>query len=246
MKTTALVLFVTAAIFLIDGFSCVAEETNVVVKGKVKSVSMETSQVEINMATATITENANASVSLVNIQIAERPNETFKIPVDDIVELPPFQDLKGRHKMLGGLLILNPLQSKLIGKDVVLSCFKTKGDSKDLTYLIRRVEVAGFTSDGEPRFNGQIAFSNDSDATIAINGIAGFTEEVSSGPIKAGGTQIVFNNPANIPAKVTITWTDTEGSRKAIVDLDGVRKVGKSGTIAFILGKDHSWKVDLR
>jgi len=224
-----------------------AEKSNVVITGKVKNVTMQTSQVEINMFTATITENRDKSVSLVNIELVDNPDETFKIPVNDIVELPPFQDLKGRHQMLGGLLILSPLQSKLVDKDVKLSCLKAAGDAKKMTYLVRKIEIAGFTSDSEPRFNGQVAFKNESDVAVWVDGVAGFDEEVTCGQVRPGGTQIVFKNPAKIPDQVTITWREeNHDPQKSVVDFGGIRKAGKSGTISLHFTKDRAWRVELQ
>jgi len=222
-------------------------KSDLVIMGKVKAVTMETSQVEINMFTATIVENPNKSVSLVNIKLVGKPDETFKIPVNDIVELPPFQDLKGRHQMLGGLLILSPLQNKLGSKDVKLSCIKAEGDAKQLTYLVRDIEIAGFTPDSHPRFNGQVAFKNESDVVVWVEGVDGFDEEITCGQVRPSGTQIVFKDPAKIPAEVTITWRkENEEAQKSVVDFGGIQKTGKSGTISLHFTKNHTWTVKLQ
>ncbi|MEI8290511.1 MAG: hypothetical protein WCH99_13655 [Verrucomicrobiota bacterium] len=219
----------------------------VVINGKVKSVSLEVSQVEINFSTFAIKENPNTSVSLINIEIMGKTEETFKIPVNDIVELVPFQDLKGRHQMMGGLLILSPLQEKLVDKDVTLSCVKTTGDTKQMTYLVRKVEIAGFTPDSEPKFNGQVAFKNESDVAVWVDSVAGFEGDVKCDQVRPGGTQIVFKSPAKIPSKVTLTWRVQEGKpQTTAVDFDGIRKAGKSGTISFHFTKERSWTVELQ
>jgi hypothetical protein len=220
---------------------------SVAITGKVKSVTMENSSVEINMTTATITEKPDKSVSLVNIEIVDKPEDTFKIPVNDIVELPPFQDLKGRHQMLGGLLILSPLQTKLVDKDVTLSCLKAAGDAKRSTYLVQKIEIAGFKQDSEPKFNGQVAFKNESDVAVWVDAVAGFEEDVKCDQVRPGGTQILFKTPAKIPSKVTLTWRVQEGkSQTTAVDFDGIRKAGKSGTISFHFTKERSWTVELQ
>jgi hypothetical protein len=218
-------------------------KTTVTISGKVKEVTMRTDQVEINFTTFTITQSKDKSVSLVHIQMEGKPDEELVIPVDNIVELRDFRDLKGRHVALGGLLILSPLKDRLVGKNVELVCAKARTGGAHEPCLIVNLKIIGLDLGSAPRFSGEITFKNETDKNVWVDRVLGFEKEVFDGEVlEAGQTRVLLKDPMQLPEKVVIVWWFEKAKpQKNQIDFSELRAAINGGAVLFRFTRDSKW-----
>lgn len=117
---------------------------NSTVKGTVSSVSIRTGEPVIpNLNAPVVNLAAKGSSSTVVIQMSDAKAKEYVIAVPQIVELQGFTDLKGKHEMMGGLLILSDLQKRLVGKDVELKCNKAGEKEGTEIYSVSGLQIQG-------------------------------------------------------------------------------------------------------
>lgn len=112
------------------------------VSGKVASVSMRTVAGPKSLFDTTLDLSEKDPKSTVVITLEGKPAQEFRILTADIVNIDGFTDLKGKHEMMGGLLILSSLQERLVGKHVVLKCRKIGRDDENDVYGVVTLEVS--------------------------------------------------------------------------------------------------------
>jgi hypothetical protein len=99
------------------------------IEGAVKAVSMTTTAGPKNFTSPKVDLSETDSKSTVVIQLDRPDHQQFNILTSDIVKLEGFKDLDGRHRAMGGLLILSDLQKRLVGKNIIMKCRKITQES---------------------------------------------------------------------------------------------------------------------
>ena len=143
----------------------------------------------------------------VYIELAERPGDTFGVPVTDIVGFPGFQDLKGKERAIGGLQLLNPLQTRLVGKNVDLMCFKTSDTAIKPVYKVTKIVIAG-----SPEAAG------------------------SPPPLQGPPPPEKYEPVSSSDFKVTMRYKDMEGTGSRIISATGVELSISGHQIALVDG----------
>jgi hypothetical protein len=119
-----------------------AQPTANTVKGVVSGVSIRTGEAVIpNLNQPQVNVGAKGSTSSVVIELKDVKSTEYMIPVPEMVELQGFTDLKGKHQMMGGLLILSDLQKRLTGKNVEVKCSKGGEKEGTMIYSVSEVKV---------------------------------------------------------------------------------------------------------
>lgn len=80
--------------------------------------------------------------SIVVIKLDGKEDDRYEIATDALVRLEGFKDLDGQQGTMRGLLLLGPLQSRLVGKTVELGCQETVMNKNLLGHYLVRLKVS--------------------------------------------------------------------------------------------------------
>jgi hypothetical protein len=140
--TIRVISAVLVSVLTLSVISCRADsvEGEVVVTGKVKDTMLSNAQ-QFKFAAFASRDMENDNRSMVVICLENRDKEEFAIPMDSLVELEGFKDLKVQHADPDESLILAPLRERLNGKNVELSCFRA-GTREHLTiFAVKAIKL---------------------------------------------------------------------------------------------------------
>lgn len=111
------------------------------IKGKVSGLSMRTVAGPKSLFDTTLDLSEKDPKSTVVITLEGRPTQEFRILTGDVVNIDGFTDMKGKHEMMGGLLILSELQKRVVGKEIVLKCRKIGREGENDIYGVASFEL---------------------------------------------------------------------------------------------------------
>lgn len=112
-------------------------EKEIEIRGTITKVAMRTTSGPSANVFEPVTDLSPDPKSTVIVTLKGKLGQEFTIPTSRIVDVEGFGDLKGKHEIMGGLLILTDLKKRLEGKNVVLHCKKSEsGKSKKDIYDI--------------------------------------------------------------------------------------------------------------
>jgi hypothetical protein len=190
-----------------------------------------------------VTMQTGAAESVLSVTLDNSKN-VFVIPVSKLVSLDLFRDLKGREQMLGGLLLLQPVQQKIKAKAVVIEYTLS---SKDGTNLITGLQLEGASAHAGRRFSGQVRLYNGTSEPIKSLTVRGFPAELSKADINPDSKVVLLlGESAQIPSMITVIWQSTRGDqRRQDVDLSARQQAKEDGgIIALSLKPQGGWVLE--
>lgn len=216
-------------------------DTNMAITGQVKSVSIRLNLSDSGLADDVIALKQDSGRNYLDIILRERPNISFLMPVEDVVNFPGFDDLKGRDQILGGLLLMRVLQERLVGKSVVLSYDRPSNIETGMIF-IKRIELKDYKADLTCKYNGLLIFTNTSLTDIFLDTVYGIKNNIKNEKISAGKSFISINEPARLPLNMTIIWHEDGGQTfKSFFDFSRIKIPGGIGTLLFSYSSEDSW-----
>lgn len=190
-----------------------------------------------------VTMQTGGAESILSVTL-DNSKSAFVIPVSKLVALDLFRDLKGREQMLGGLLLLQPVQQKIKDKAVVIEYSRS---DKDGTNLITGLRLEGASAPVGRRFSGQVRLYNGTSEPIKSLTVRGFPAELSKADINPDSTVILLlGESAQIPSMITVIWQSTRGDqRRQDVDLSARQQAKEDGgIIALSLKPQGGWVLE--
>ena len=127
---------------LVAIMACSCGSSPVTLKGQIESLAMRTAEpVMGNLNSPVMNGSVPGSGSLVVIHLKGHEKDAYLIPLPQILAIQGFSDLTASAQGLGGLLALNPLQKRLNGKEVELTCKKTKREDGEQQYAVSAFQL---------------------------------------------------------------------------------------------------------
>jgi peptidoglycan hydrolase-like protein with peptidoglycan-binding domain len=174
--------------------------------------------------------------------VIENNESHFAIPLDKFVELDSFKDLRGRETMMGGLLLLTPVNERIKGKNVTIEYIPWNGQ-----YLITALRVEGLAplAVAGRKFSGQVKLYNGMSEPVRNVTIQGLGAGFEGKDINPASGIVVFGEAVEIPPTIKIVWESTIGQKSQDIDLSVLQQTKEDyGTISLSLTPQGVWALE--